>query len=121
MSQSIFAEKIEPTPKELEENFGINGSKYAPPKNVVKIAGSVYNISTPARNLVKLTLHTVKNGRSSLVQVSYYTKEVGKVMERIRVKDNVCGIGSVQTSKKEIRGETRYLETIVLTDLQKIA
>lgn len=120
-SQALFAESIEDAPKELEEEFGIKGSKPAPPINDVKIAGEVQDIFTPRKNLVKLVVRTRKNNRISFVKVSYYTKDVGKVMDEIRVRDNVCGVGKIQTSRIEFKDETKYLETVVLRDLQKVS
>jgi hypothetical protein len=120
-TQALYVESIERSPMELEVDFGIKGSRYAPPKNVVKLSGEVFDIFTPRKYLIRVAIKTVKNNRISVVHTSFFTKNVGEVMEKIRVRDKVCGIGNIQTHKRDAGGKTVFMETVVLSDFQKIA
>lgn len=119
-SQTLFADDVIETPKLLKEDFGVDGNKYAPPLNEVKLAGIVHGIYSPSKNIVKLIIRVVKNRRTSFIAVTYFTRSVGKVMETIRVRDNVCVVGNIQTTKKVKGDEVTHYENIIVTDLQKI-
>lgn len=118
-TQAVFAESISETPRAMGEAFGLAGGTYLPPCNEFKLAGIVTSIVTPSSDVIRITLRTVKNGRTSIVQAFYHTKEVGKYMQQIRVNDYICGVGSLQTAKKIKDGETKYYENVVFTDLVK--
>jgi len=118
-TQSIFGEEIGRTPKEMENAFGLEGEKFEAPINEAKIAGVVTSVSTPSTNIVKFNVKTIKNGRNSVVQLFFFTKEVGTVMETIRPQDNICVIGTIQTTKKERKGETVHFENVVVSEIQK--
>lgn len=120
-TQSIFADEIMKSPKMLEEEFGITGKKFAPPINEAKFAGVVQYIYSPAKNIVKVTIRTIKNKRISYVVMTYFTKSVGKVMESIRVNNNVCAVGSIQTSKKTKDNEILHYENVIISDLDLVS
>lgn len=121
-TQSIFGESISSTPKAMELAFGVEdgGDKYTQPKNLIKIAGSIVDIATPSKNLVRINIRTMKNGRQSSVRAFYFTQDVGQVMADFRVGDNICAIGNIQTNKKEKDGKVNYYENVVLKEVQKV-
>lgn len=120
-TQSLFVDEISKSPKLMEEEFGLTGKKYAPPLNEAKFAGIVKYIYSPAKNMVKFTLLTEKNGRKSYIVMTYFTRDVGQVMESIRVNDNVCVVGSIQTNKKIKGDEVLHYENIIVSDLEKVS
>ncbi len=120
-SQSIFAEDIMESQNVLEAEFGVEGESYGDPLNQGKFAGTVTQISSPVEGLIRLTVKTIKNNRVSFVAMTFFTQEVGKVLENIRVNDNVCALASIQTRKKKSKGEVRHYENVVVHDLQKIS
>lgn len=121
-TQSIFGESISSTPKAMELAFGVEdgGDRYTQPKNLIKIAGSIVDIATPSKNLVRINIRTMKNGRQSSVRAFYFTQDVGQVMADFRVGDNICAIGNIQTNKKEKDGKVNYYENVVLKEVQKV-
>lgn len=87
--------------------------------NEIKIAGTVMNIEKTFRNLIKIKVLTHKNGRISFVTMAYYTDNPDKLLNEIKKDDFVNIIGCVQTSKKEVNGETRHFENYVATAIAK--
>lgn len=121
-TQSIFGESIEKTPKAMEVLFGLDnsGEHHIPPKNLINIAGVITNIATPSKDLIRLNIRTVKKGRTSSIRAFYFTRDVGEVMAKFRVGDNICAIGNIQTNKKEKDGKMSYYENVVLRELEKV-
>ena len=119
-SQSIFAEKIAPSPKLLEDSFGKDiGNRYADPINSVKIAGEVVSIFSPSNNIVQITIRTEKNGHLSFVKAFLFSRNSGKVLEDFHKGDTVYMVGEIQTPRKEKDGVTNYFENVVVKEIQK--
>lgn len=122
ITQSIIGEHVTESPSALETTFGIKVDTIVSAyENRVKLAGVVTEISTPARNLIRVKIHTMKNGRHSNILATYYTRDVGELLEKVRVRDNIVAIGNVQTPKKEKNGETVHYENIVIEELEKVS
>lgn len=119
VTQSIYGEEIHETPRVME-SFGIKEGNYEAPKNQIRLAGEVLSVDEPAKNVVRLLVRTIKNGRTSNVQMFDFTSRAEKLMEEIKTGDNVCVIANVQTSKKEKEGNPVYYENVVVQQIEKV-
>ena len=124
-TQSIYADRVEETPRIMENAFGIKTGDYEDPENLVKIAGEVLFVTVPSDNILRLIVRTEKNGRRSNVQAFYFTDKAKDLAEVINRGDNVCFVGTIQTSKKTRKDEETnedrivHYENVVIRSLRK--
>lgn len=114
---SVFGESIELAETQFELDHGIPGA-FAPVINHFKLAGVITAIDIPTRNIVRLTVKCVKNGRTSFVTLSYFSKEPAKVIAEHLPGTFVRASGSVQTSKTEKDGVTKHYQSYVASELK---
>ena len=117
MTLSIFGETIEPASTQFEEDHGIPGT-YANVINHFRLAGTITAIDIPAKNIVRLTVRCVKNKRQSFVTIIYFSKNPANVIAEHLPGSFVRVSGSVQTTRNEKRGETRYFQNYVASELK---
>jgi len=125
ITQAIYADDVYETPRAMEKAFGIKNGEYEGPVNQVSIAGELASVATPTDNILRITVRTVKNGRRSNVRAFYFTNRAKEIAESLKPGDNVCFIGTIQTTKKDrpIDGtdevETVHYENVVIRSLRK--
>ena len=114
---SVFGESIMPAETQFELDHGIPGA-FAPAINHFKLAGVITAVDIPTKNIVRLTVRCVKNGRPSFVTIIHFSKEPAKVVAEHLPGTFVRVSGSVQTSKNEKGGETKYYQSYVASELK---
>ena len=115
---SIFGESISLAETQFELDHGLPGL-YSAAINHFKLAGSIVSIDIPAKNIVRFTVKTVKNGRPSFVELSLYSKETAKIVSEHLPGSFVRVSGTVQTSRStNKKGETKYYQSYVVSELQ---
>lgn len=119
--QSIFAESIERTPSVMKSAFNVESEhSHKPFVNSFKIAGQVVSLECPYLNIVRIVVRVRKNGRLSFVPLVRHTRDAAKILSEIHPNDNVCVVGSVQTSKSVKEDGTRYYENYVINEINKL-
>ena len=74
-------------------------------------------IDIPSKGIVRLTVRCVKNGHLSLVKLVHFAKDPAAVIANHLPGDFVRVNGSVQTTKEERNGETRFYQSYVASEL----
>ena len=113
---SVFGESIGPATTQFEEDHGIPGS-YAPAINHFKLAGTITSIDIPTKNIVRLTVKCIKNGRPSFVTLIFFSQEPAKVVAAHLPGSFIRASGCVQTSKSTKGGETSHYQSYVASEL----
>ena len=116
MMISIFGESISAAETQFEKDFGIPG-EYAPSINRFKLAGKVLEVDIPSKNIVRFTVHTIKNGHNSFVKLTYFSKDPASVISQHLPGSFVRVNGSIQTTRSEKNGEIRYFQSYVASEL----
>lgn len=113
---SIFGESISAAETQFETDFGIPG-EYAPSINRFKLAGRISEVDVPSKNIVRFTVHTVKNGRNSFVKLTYFSKDPAIVISQHLPGSFIRVNGSIQTTRSEKNGNVRYFQSYVASEL----
>lgn len=120
-SQDLIAFSLKRIPTVLEVAFGTKGGKPVDAKNYAELAGEVVHISKVAPNIVRLTLHTVIDGRNSYISCSKFDYGKQDTTKKISEGDFVVAVGQTQTSKKEKEDSTLHFQTVMITDIKKVS
>lgn len=119
--QAVFGEEIELTNSIMKQSFNIEGPhSYKPFENNFKISGVVVAIECSSPRVVKLIVKTVKNKRTSFVQLIYHTQDSTKLLGRVRPGDRICALGCVQTKKQEKGDAVMHYENCIILEIQTI-
>ena len=113
---SVFGESICAAETQLEQDFNVPGS-FVTPVNHFKLAGTIIDISLPARNVVRITVKCTKNGRPSFVRMVYFTKSPEKIIAEHLPGNYIRVYGIVQTTKQEKNGEKLYQQSYIITEM----
>lgn len=125
VTQSNYVDDIFETPRAMEKDFGIKSGEFEAPINEVKIAGELVSVAVPSENILRIVVRTMKNERMSNVQAFYFTNRAEKIAESLKKGDNVCLLGTIQTTKKEKaiensdEKEVKHYENVVIRRLRK--
>jgi hypothetical protein len=95
------------------------GTEPANDENSVLIIGEIIHVF-PFRSGTVLTVRTYGEGRPNFPKITCFGRQ-GKFAEGLTPGEIVCAAGVIQTARKEIRGETRFFESVVCTDIDRYA
>lgn len=121
ITQSIFGETIKKTQSLMENAFNITSVKnsYKPFENTFRVAGTIVSLRPLTANTLGITLRTHKNGHVSFVRLVHFAKNMDKLLSELHPGDFVCGVGCVQTAKKNTKKGVSHFEDFVVLELGK--
>lgn len=118
--QRFVATKITPVKTEMEEVFGVEGMFYTDQKIKVYLSGNYGGLTIDEARWQKLKIRTPqisKRDKPNDVQISDYKMSRHTPLSQFEIGEKVACICTVFTPSKEIRGEIRYYEDLILNDI----